>query len=339
MPHKRAKKSVRDATRKTNGKDQAPGAQDLEREGLPKGAMRILNSMQTQDDFRKRKRENKMGLSESGPGGGKKKNKVALATPSERKTGNSKATTNDALGPSSSLKIVPGESLAHFNRRVEDSLRANIAVASKKAQAHSTEIFRQEKEERKQKHDARVAEREEKKRLKAEQEAMEAEAEEEGSQNEDNFDDEEESESKPKIIAKAGPSATSSTSKPAAHPSNGKLTPTTTAKSTPSITVTPTAIAVKPKKVRATEFASAVPSSAPKRLNDIAQAPPTLTLPRLASKAIKANAGSVETSAGARVGISVGQARILAEERERVIARYREIKEKNGLKASMGLQK
>ena len=60
-----------------------------------------------------------------------------------------------------------------------------------------------------------------------------------------------------------------------------------------------------------------------KRLNDVAQAPPTLLHQRRAP----AKAGSVWSAKGqGKSGLSAGQERILAEERERVVKRYREMK-------------
>lgn len=70
------------------------------------------------------------------------------------------------------------------------------------------------------------------------------------------------------------------------------------------------------------------PKPAPRRLNDIAQAPPQL--PRL-GRAEKNGAGgqkgaSVFTTLG-RDPLNAGQKRLLEEERERVVKRYREMKE------------
>jgi hypothetical protein len=69
----------------------------------------------------------------------------------------------------------------------------------------------------------------------------------------------------------------------------------------------------KSKPKGKTDFEKARSSSAPKRLNDIAMAPPSLTLPRLASKAIAAHGG--HSSVAAKLGLSAAQSRILEEER------------------------
>ncbi|KAL1410143.1 hypothetical protein Q8F55_004146 [Vanrija albida] len=74
----------------------------------------------------------------------------------------------------------------------------------------------------------------------------------------------------------------------------------------------------------AVEFAAA---PARKRLNDVAQAPPSL--PRMRA-AVKAGAGGGTSawaaSSASRTPLNAGQARLMEIERERVIAQYREIK-------------
>lgn len=124
--------------------------------------------------------------------------------------------------------------------------------------------------------------------------------------------------------------------------SEEKKKPTKAKKAVPPKVAPPTAQETKDKKNKKLlqEFLPATSSSAPKRLNDIAMAPPTLTLPRFATKAIKTNAKAAEAggtagAAAARMGLSLAQQRILEEERERVILRYRELKERKGLKGEM----
>jgi hypothetical protein len=174
--------------------------------------------------------------------------------------------------------------------------------------------MRQEREERTKKHDERVkkqteakAARDEKKRKEEAGEAMSEDEEAAGSDGED-------------------------------KPTTKKAKKAPTPKPAP-----PTAQETKDKKNKKLlqEFLPAASSSAPKRLNDIAMAPPSLTLPRFATKAIKSNAadkakagemGGTAGAAAARMGLSLAQQRILEEERERVILRYRELKERKGLK-------
>lgn len=88
-----------------SGKDQAPGVQDLEKEGLPKGAMRILNSAQTQEDFRKRKREEQNG-GPSSENGKKRKGPITGTTTALTKK---KEDGKPAAKVCSSLLILPGE--------------------------------------------------------------------------------------------------------------------------------------------------------------------------------------------------------------------------------------
>ncbi|KAI9632234.1 uncharacterized protein MKK02DRAFT_40538 [Dioszegia hungarica] len=70
------------------------------------------------------------------------------------------------------------------------------------------------------------------------------------------------------------------------------------------------------------------PKPAPRRLNDIAQAPPQLPQLRRATKvgAEGQKGASVFTTLG-RDPLNAGQKRLLEEERERVVKRYREMKE------------
>jgi hypothetical protein len=76
------------------------------------------------------------------------------------------------------------------------------------------------------------------------------------------------------------------------------------------------------------EFAT-LSTSAPRRLNDIAEAPPELKqLPR-GAKAHKASAGGEKSSQSLRDGVlSMAQKAMLEEERERVIKAYREMKKR-----------
>lgn len=97
----------------------------------------------------------------------------------------------------------------------------------------------------------------------------------------------------------------------------------------------------KGRKEKPTEFAT-ISSSAPKRLNDIAQAPPELKAPRLKTKNIAVNTGSdsddmedLDTAAKKRAGsrnskldvLSPAQRRMMELERERAVKRYRMLKE------------
>ncbi|KAL7411713.1 hypothetical protein BDY24DRAFT_395793 [Mrakia frigida] len=293
MAHKRAKRSIREANRQKDGIDRAPSGNGNENpadfEKLPKNAMRVLMSAQVREDYRKRKREEQEGTTSSGAGAGGKKKKPTTTS-----------TTPSTSSSSSKLTILPGESLLHFNRRVEDSLRSSVSASTKTAHAHTTDIARQEREERTQKHDDRVAKQQ---AAKAEKEAA---------------------------SSKTGMQGDS------------KPTPSTASTKPKAVALTPLEQKTLKNKKLLQEFIPAASSSAPKRLNlnDVGSAPPSLTLPRFASKAIQNNAskkkdageaGGTAGAAAARMGLSLAQQRILEEERERVILRYRELKERKGL--------
>lgn len=81
-----------------------------------------------------------------------------------------------------------------------------------------------------------------------------------------------------------------------------------------------------PRRATATEFAKSN-TSAPRRLNDIALAPPQINkVPRGAARAQKKREDAGETS-GSGV-VSIAQKLMMETERELVIQRYRELKER-----------
>ncbi|EJD48328.1 hypothetical protein AURDEDRAFT_162799 [Auricularia subglabra TFB-10046 SS5] len=107
MPHKRAKRSKREQERKEKATDEAPKTLRVDEEGVPKSMARILNAASVQQKYRedKKKREREDGGSEQRP---------AKRAKTEAKV---------------QLKIQPGESIGHFNRRVEDNLRSEVQAA------------------------------------------------------------------------------------------------------------------------------------------------------------------------------------------------------------------
>lgn len=193
----------------------------------------------------------------------------------------------DATLANNGLKIQDGESLAHFNRRVEDSLRSTVGAASRKAAAHSAEHLRKEREERMAKHEAHTSGKGKGK----------------GKEGEEGMDAEEDDE--------AAAEATKAAKKEE-HRQRAE------------------AALQKKREAVALDFAPKRSSSAPKRLNDIVQAPPQLTLPRLSTKLLAkqmdGDSSAGKNSAYGKLGLSPAQARILEEERERVIKHYREMK-------------
>ncbi|KIM36536.1 hypothetical protein M413DRAFT_288345 [Hebeloma cylindrosporum] len=223
----------------SRGTDLDPGKDSIRNEAIPKSAARVFNAQAIRDEWKEKKR--KHDEDEDGHGG------------KRRKTGTS---GEPARGPKSdkkkiSLTIRPGESMQHFNRRVEDDLRPLVKSAAQSARALSRNVAREE-------HEARLAAKKAKKE-------------------------------------KGKPSVSETPSKPRDHsppPPEDKFTG------------------------RVKEFQTSS-SSAPKRLNDVAQAPPEFKkLPRGASSAI-----------GKRDAVlSMSQKVMMEQEREKAIVRYRELK-------------
>jgi hypothetical protein len=81
-----------------------------------------------------------------------------------------------------------------------------------------------------------------------------------------------------------------------------------------------------PERIRATEFAE-LKSSYPRRLNDIAQAPPTFKRIPKARQGDQKNA----TKKKAEGVLSMAQRAMMEKERENAIQRYRELKEKRSI--------
>ena len=86
--------------------DRAPAKNALSNEAIPKSAARVLNAAKIQEEWKKRK------SSEDDGSGGKPRKR--------QKTDEDMGSSGRAKGKAAkhSLKILPGESLAHFNRYV-----------------------------------------------------------------------------------------------------------------------------------------------------------------------------------------------------------------------------
>ena len=129
MPHKRAKRSTREETRKqksvgmrnplpfsshtytdTRGANLAPSKSDgISNESIPKSALRVLQAAQIRAEHAKRKREDP---NDDDGGRGKRRRQDGGV-----EKGKGKAKDIDAEGSGKGeMKIQPGESLAHFNR-------------------------------------------------------------------------------------------------------------------------------------------------------------------------------------------------------------------------------
>ena len=127
MPHKRAKRSVRDKKRAESyvslpfissgfpfindacsGNDLAPAAKKaLESEEIPKSVARVLNAAKIQREHAEKKRKNS---EDDGAGPSRKKRKGAAEG------------EDDVKLRAKQLRIMPGESMAHFNRCVCSTL-------------------------------------------------------------------------------------------------------------------------------------------------------------------------------------------------------------------------
>lgn len=113
MPHKRAKRSLRTPTISDN----APDSQDND---MPKSMARVLNAQKIRSDWKAKKR-------------------------SAEDTG--KETTLKKRKIENKVSIKPGESLGHFNRRVEDDMRSAVRAATKSSNATTRKAKRTETEQ------------------------------------------------------------------------------------------------------------------------------------------------------------------------------------------------
>ncbi|KAJ3575511.1 hypothetical protein NP233_g1063 [Leucocoprinus birnbaumii] len=109
MPHKKAKRSVREEQRKQQGSNNAPGKESISNEEIPKSAARVLNAFKIREDFKKKRK---------------------LEKDDDDKNRHKRQKTEEFQ-----LKIKPGESIQHFYRRVEDDLRPLVRSAVQTSKA------------------------------------------------------------------------------------------------------------------------------------------------------------------------------------------------------------
>ncbi|KAI0321976.1 hypothetical protein OF83DRAFT_1044040, partial [Amylostereum chailletii] len=126
MPHKRQKRSARDEQRSQKGANHAPNGNSISTEAIPKSVARVLNAATVREQYKSNKRK----LEEDGPG---------TVTKKRRKGAGSEV-------KSKALAIQPGESLAHFNRRVEDDMRPLVRSAMQSSSASAVERRARKKE-------------------------------------------------------------------------------------------------------------------------------------------------------------------------------------------------
>ncbi|WVQ94702.1 hypothetical protein IAU59_001782 [Kwoniella sp. CBS 9459] len=296
MPHKRAKRSVREAETAKKGKNLAPSdaSTKSEYDDTPKSASRILNSWKVQSAFRSSGRINSEDV-----GGNRPKN----ASASTSFSNNSK--DNNAKGKTKIPSILPNESLGEYNRRVEQLLRPGVNKAIQEAastKAAEDAAARKEKKDRKKRSrieklvkDGKMP-KEALDKLIAEQQAeksaggaVDAKGKRKRGGEDDDGDDGDKDDQEPMDSDEA---------------------------------------AMKQNRRPAKEFAS---MPAPRRLNDVVQAPPQLPHLRRSGtqpSSTKSKEAYAAVGNSGRNPLNAGQRRILEEERERVVKLYREMKEK-----------
>ncbi|KAF7967842.1 hypothetical protein HWV62_32918 [Athelia sp. TMB] len=253
MPHKRAKRSIREEQRAQNAADQAPGKQAIASESIPKSISRILNAASVREEFREKKRKMASG-EDTGEHDGKAKKR-------QRTDPQTKTATKDVKGKNKTLGIQPGESLGHFNRRVEHDMRPLVKSAIQLSSAQVRKVKKIELEEK--------------------------------------------AKSKPSKKSKAAEE----------EPERSPSPP-------------PVKHAGRPKEFQKNS------TSAPRRLNDIAQAPPEFK--KLPRGAVEADKLKPNGSAGREGVLSMKQKAMMEEEREKVIARYRALKERRRAEGGFG---
>ncbi|KAJ7652630.1 hypothetical protein B0H17DRAFT_957803 [Mycena rosella] len=122
MPHKRAKRSIREQQRSQKGSDLAPGRGGgaLSSEPLPKSFVRAMNAGTVRAEFRAKRKLRGDGWEDGdGPRGDAPK----------------KAKRRKLEGPEAQIR--PGETLAHFNKRVETDMRPLVRTAMQTSLATS----------------------------------------------------------------------------------------------------------------------------------------------------------------------------------------------------------
>ncbi|KAJ1309687.1 hypothetical protein OPQ81_006452 [Rhizoctonia solani] len=114
MPHKRAKRSKREAERKSRQSDLAPTP--LSSEPIPKGIARVLGAERVQREYREQQK--------------KKQQEERERKSTER-----------------GIELLPGESLREFNRRVEDLHRPLVRGALKRGKNDEKRKGKRKREE------------------------------------------------------------------------------------------------------------------------------------------------------------------------------------------------
>ncbi|KAG2127045.1 hypothetical protein BD769DRAFT_1357441 [Suillus cothurnatus] len=257
MPHKRAKRAVRERERSLKGDDLPPKHLGNE-ETVPKSVARILNAEKIRLEFKEKKRKIDEPNGDECP---QLKRKRPASDVNNRKE--------------DMLKIQAGETIAHFNKRVESSMMPLIRTAMQQSSAQVRKVQKREIEQGVAKPAAQAT----------------------------------------TMINNAG---RADVSNPSSHTSTNTAPSRADASNLSLLTLASTPQRQsrdKPKEFRVSS------TSAPRRLNDIAQEPPRFgKLPR--------GARSDKDSSKEKVAgiLSMAQKAMMEEERENVIKRYRELK-------------
>ncbi|ODN87124.1 hypothetical protein L198_07126 [Cryptococcus wingfieldii CBS 7118] len=272
MPHKRSKKSVRDAETAKKGKNLAPSDTKNPYDDTPRGATRIFTSIDLQTKFRASGRTNSEDTGER------------RGLPGTGKGANVKGKGKEALP-----KIMPQETLGEYNRRIESLLRPAVSSAIKTAEnQRQAEVA-----------DERRGKKERKRRARLEKLIKE------GKVDKKVLEEFEKSVKEKKRKREQGKGGDSESEEEEGERGGKKQKQ-------------------QQQQKEQKEFKAATSTSAPRRLNDIAQAPPSL--PQL--KRAGEKSGVYGAVSSGKMPLNAGQKRIMEEERERVINLYREMKAK-----------
>ncbi|KAF8838484.1 hypothetical protein BDN67DRAFT_907291 [Paxillus ammoniavirescens] len=128
MPHKRAKRSVRERGKALQDTDLAPKIA-IEREPIPKSVSRVLDAGKIRRAYREKKR--KLGGDND------------EGNPQLKKRRHNEADRN-VDGETKGLKIKPGETVAHFNKRVETTMMPLIKTALQQSSAQARKVWKEE---------------------------------------------------------------------------------------------------------------------------------------------------------------------------------------------------
>ncbi|KAH7885151.1 hypothetical protein F5I97DRAFT_1810454 [Phlebopus sp. FC_14] len=128
MPHKRAKRSIREGDKVQRGTDLAPKL-SVEDETIPKSVSRVLDAGKIRREYRERKRKLDGDDNQDNSHGRRKTRHV---------------TDMKEDGVVGALKIQPGETVAHFNKRVESNMMPLIKTALQQSSAQSRKVRKQE---------------------------------------------------------------------------------------------------------------------------------------------------------------------------------------------------